>query len=237
MHDFEIEPAEAATRHRRDEGAADGAPRATAAPPRAAGLDTASVLRLQRTAGNTGVVQLLADEWGEHDNERSPVHDVVGRGGGQALDDGIRGSMESRFGQDFSDVRVHTDAQASASAESVGANAYTVGNDIVFRGGHFDPSSPTGQRTIAHELSHVVQQRSGPVDGTESAGGIRLSNPSDRFERAADATADRVMTGGGPAASAAAPSVQLEMETESEPSLQRQAMDDESEEEEKAEAS
>jgi uncharacterized protein DUF4157 len=236
MHDFEIEPAEAAIRHPRAEEAAETAPRSTAAPPSAAGLNTASVLRLQRTAGNAGVVQLLADEPGAQQGERSPVHDVVGRGGGQPLDGGLRGSMESHFGQDFGNVRVHTDAQASASAESVGADAYTVGNDIVFRSGHLDASSPTGQRTIAHELSHVVQQRSGPVDGTEAAGGIRLSNPSDRFERAADAAADRVVTG-GPATQATAPPVQLEEETVAEPSLQREAMDENGEEEEEGEAS
>lgn len=175
----------------------------------------ASLLHLQRMAGNASVVQMLAEERAiPAEDERSPVHDVIGRGGGTALDEGTRSSMESRFGQDFSDVRIHTDAQASASAEAVGANAYTVGNEIAFRSGHFDASSPTGQRTLAHELSHVVQQRSGPVDGTEAAGGIRLSDPSDRFERAADATADQVMsssTSPAPAGSASGgTSVQLE---------------------------
>ena len=154
--------------------------------------DAASLLHLQRTVGNAGVVQLLEDERAQ-EAEGSPVHDVVGKGGGAPLDDATRGDMEARFGQDFGDVRVHTDAKASASAESVGANAYTVGSDIVFRGGHFDAGTPTGQRTLAHELSHVVQQRNGPVDGTDAPGGIRLSDPGDRFERAAESTADQVM--------------------------------------------
>ena len=144
--------------------------------------DAASLLHLQRTAGNQSVVQMLADEQGTEQDQASPVHDVIGKGGGSPLDDSTRGSMESRFGQDFGDVRVHTDPKASASAEAVGANAYTVGSDVVFRSGHFDASSPTGQRTIAHELSHVVQQRSGPVDGTDAPGGIRLSDPGDKFE-------------------------------------------------------
>ena len=179
----------------------------------------ASLLHLQRMAGNASVVQMLAEERaipGEED--KSPVHDVIGKGGGTPLDESTRGSMESRFGQDFGDVRVHTDAKASQSAESVGANAYTVGNEMVFKSGHFDASSPTGQRTLAHELSHVVQQRSGPVDGTESAGGIRLSDPSDRFERAAESTADQVMSGPAPApaaSAAAGTSVQLEAADES----------------------
>ena len=101
--------------------------------------------------------------------------------------------MEASFGQSFADVRVHTDEKASRSAESVGANAYTVGSDIVFKSGQFNPASPTGQRTLAHELTHVVQQRSGPVDGSDAPGGIRLSNPSDMFERAADTAADEVV--------------------------------------------
>jgi hypothetical protein len=151
------------------------------APVRHPALDVASVMRLQRTAGNQGVIQMLAG-----DEERSPVHEVVGSGGGTPLDAGTRGSMESAFGTSFEDVRVHTDAQASKSAESVGANAYTVGSDVVFRSGHYDPGTPTGQRTIAHELSHVVQQSQGPVDGSDAPGGIKVSDPSDRFEQAAD---------------------------------------------------
>lgn len=200
----------------------------------------ASLLHLQRMAGNASVVQMLAEE-GEipAQEERSPVHDVIGRGGGTALDESTRSSMESRFGQDFSDVRIHTDAQASASAEAVGANAYTVGSEIAFRSGHFDASSPTGQRTLAHELSHVVQQRSGPVDGTEAAGGIRLSDPSDRFERAADTTADQVMSshaepvGAGAASAAGGTSVQLEESDEGDAApVQREATGGEQEEDE-----
>jgi hypothetical protein len=175
----------------------------------------ASLLHLQRTIGNAGVVQMLADETAEDDRDASPVHDVVGRGGGTALDPGTRSAMESKFGQGFGDVRLHTDQRASASAESVGANAYTVGSDIVFRSGHFDPSSATGQRTIAHELTHVVQQRSGPVDGSDAPGGIRLSDPGDRFERAAEENADHVMSGDAPSPAS----------LESAPSLQRQPDD------------
>jgi hypothetical protein len=158
-------------------------------PARSPALDMASVMHLQRTAGNASVVQLL----GEGEEERSPVHDVVGSGGGAPLEGGVRSNMESAFGASFEGVRVHTDARASKSAEAVGANAYTVGSDVVFKSGQFNPSSPTGQRTLAHELAHVVQQSQGPVDGSDAAGGIRLSSPSDRFEQAADETADEVM--------------------------------------------
>jgi hypothetical protein len=154
-----------------------------------------AVLDLQRTAGNAAVVQLLAegrqDEAQQEHGGRSPVLDVVGRGGGQPLDPLTRTTMESGLGADFSDVRVHTDGAASSSAAAVQAHAYTVGNEVVFQAGRYQPETPAGQRMLAHELTHVVQQRSGPVDGTPSGGGISLSDPSDRFEQAAEDKASR----------------------------------------------
>lgn len=233
MHDHDLDPApRPAVRHAGAEAVQRDA--ATAGAALAGARDPASLMALQRTAGNAGVVQLLAD--GEPEAP-SRVHDVVGKGGGSPLDDGTRAEMEDRFGQSFEDVRVHTDARASASAESVGANAYTVGSDIVFRSGQFDAASSTGQRTLAHELTHVVQQRSGPVDGNDAPGGIRLSDPSDRFERAADATADAVLSSRGASAATAAtsapPTAQRELD-EDEPAvqttLQRDALDEEEQE-------
>jgi len=205
MFELETDQRKVETHRPAEADARESAGRGAGERPSAAHLDTPSLMHLQRTIGNQGVVQMLADEAeGAQQEQASPVHDVVGKGGGAPLDESVRSTMESSFGQDFGDVRVHTDGQASQSAEAVGANAYTVGNDIVFRSGHFDAGSPTGQRTIAHELSHVVQQRSGPVDGTEGPGGIRLSDPSDRFEQAADATAEQVVSHAGPAAAASA---------------------------------
>jgi len=163
-------------------------------------LTPSAVLQLQRDAGNASVVSLLQrdldEEGAEEGGSRSPVLDVVGSGGGQALDAGIRSEMESAFGHDFGSVRVHTGARAADSARSVQAKAYTVGDDIVFGSG-VSPASSEGRHTLAHELTHVVQQRSGPVDGTPAAGGISVSDPSDRFERAAEATADSVVAGSG----------------------------------------
>lgn len=146
----------------------------------------AAILRLQRLAGNESVNALLEEE-------PSPVRSVVGSGGGSPLDPGVRGFMEQRLGQDFAGVRVHTGGAADQSARSISAQAYTVGSDIVFRSGAYQPETPTGQRTIAHELAHVIQQRSGPVAGTPAPGGIRLSDPADPFEQAAEQTADGVM--------------------------------------------
>jgi hypothetical protein len=202
-----------------DAPAPDAAAPRPAPSSRLAALDAGAVLRLQRMAGNQGVVQMLAG-----DEERSPVHDVVGSGGGAPLDEGTRGTMESAFGTSFEDVRVHTDAQASRSAESVGANAYTVGSDLVFRSGQYDPGSEAGQRTIAHELSHVVQQSQGAVDGTAAPGGIKVSSPSDRFEQAADRRADEVVAPVETPASPAAGTVQRDEDgSATQPAVQREA--------------
>lgn len=235
MREHDLERADSparATRHRDAESAHAGHAHGAAAQ-RSPALDATSILHLQRTAGNAGVVQLLAGE----EEAASPVHDVVGGGGGTPLDTGTRSTMEAAFGQSFEDVRVHTDERASKSAEAVGANAYTVGNDVVFRSGHFDTSSATGQRTLAHELTHVVQQRSGPVDGAEAPGGIRLSDPGDRFERAAESSADQVMASvqqlraePASASTSAAPVAQLEEDAAAIPALQRQATEEEEEE-------
>jgi Domain of unknown function (DUF4157) len=145
----------------------------------------AGMLGLQRVVGNGGVGAMLEED-------RSPVHDVVGSGG-QPLDTETRADMESRLGHDFSDVRLHTDSSAHESAVAVNANAYTVGSHVVFQRDRYDPASTEGRTTLAHELTHVVQQRSGPVEGSPAGGGIQLSDPDDRHEREAVATAERAM--------------------------------------------
>lgn len=77
---------------------------------------------------------------------------------GAALDPETRAFFEPRFGQDFSQVRVHTDGKAAQSAQSVNAHAYTLGNSVVFGKGQYAPSTPAGRHLLAHELTHVVQQ-------------------------------------------------------------------------------
>lgn len=85
------------------------------------------------------------------------VHDVL-RSAGQPLDAATRAFMEPRFGQNFSNVRIHTDAMAASSADAVNARAYTAGNHLVFAAGQFAPGSAEGKTLLAHELTHVVQQ-------------------------------------------------------------------------------
>jgi hypothetical protein len=163
-------------------------------------LDAPAILGLQRLAGNAAMGSTLEEE-------RSPVHQVIGSGGGSALAPDVRAEMEGRLGHDFSDVRVHNDGAAHESAKSVNAHAYTVGSNVVFQRDLYDPSSTAGKTMLAHELTHVVQQREGAVDGTATAGGISVSDPSDRFERAASANAERVMAAPAPLAATAGTAV------------------------------
>lgn len=176
-------------------------------------LGPAGLLDLQRAVGNAGVGTLVSQE------ERSPVLDVVNSGGGSPMDADTRADMEARLGHDFGDVRVHTDSAAHESARAVNAHAYTVGSNVVFQRDKYDTSSTEGRTMLAHELTHVVQQRNGPVDGTPAGDGVQISDPSDRFEREAAANAERAMsTPATPATvSAAGPAVQREAAEEKVP--------------------
>ncbi|MEV8043993.1 DUF4157 domain-containing protein [Streptomyces griseoluteus] len=154
-----------------------------------------SLRALQRSVGNATVARMLSRRDEEADapslQRRSSVHDVL-RSAGRPLEPGVRAEMEGRFGgADFGDVRVHKDPAAQRSAAEIGARAYTSGRHIVIGENGAD------KHTLAHELTHVVQQRSGTVAGTDTGQGLRLSDPSDRFEREAEANAHRVMAGGG----------------------------------------
>jgi hypothetical protein len=209
MHTYENEPGSGEASHaatRRDDGAEAAAALALAAG-RTDTLHPGAVMHLQRAAGNDSVTSLLGADHDDHEDEPSPVRDVIGSSSGQPLERSTRQFMEGRMGQDFGDVRVHTDAKASDSARSVSAQAYTVGNDIVFQSGTYAPDTDTGRHVLAHELTHVVQQRSGPVDGTPAAGGIKISHPSDSFEQSAERNAGEVMSQTPPPPVAEAPAV------------------------------
>lgn len=98
----------------------------------------------------------------EHSSEKTgevpaSVEHVLARSG-SPLPTSVRKDMEQRFGQDFSQVRMHTGSTAEQSATDVNANAYTVGNNIVFNRGQFSPETSRGKHLLAHELTHVVQQ-------------------------------------------------------------------------------
>ena len=109
---------------------------------------------------------------------------------GQSLDPNTQASMGRRIGSEFSGVRIHTSAEADDLSHDLKAIAFTVGHDIFFRTGAYDPSSSKGQELLAHELAHVVQQSSGLPDVTDR---MKVNAPDDANERAADAVARSVM--------------------------------------------
>jgi hypothetical protein len=103
------------------------------------------------------------------------------RGGGTSLDGGVRERFAPALGDSLSDVRVHTDDTASALTRSVSARAFTTGSDLYFARGEYRPGSSDGDRLLAHELTHVVQQRGAPTSGP-----LEVSKPGDALEREAD---------------------------------------------------
>ncbi|QDI70016.1 hypothetical protein CD934_15885 [Streptomyces calvus] len=160
---------------------------------------TADALRAaQHGAGNAAVTGMIARRARATPAPEQPdpgVHEVL-RSAGKPLAEPVRQEMEARLGADFSDVRLHTGATARRSAAGIGARAYTSGSHIVIGDGGGD------KHTLAHELTHVIQQRRGPVLGTDNGSGLSISNPSDRFEHEAEANARRVLSGPVPVARA-----------------------------------
>lgn len=142
-------------------------------------------LQNEPTAATHHAVQRRAKNQGEQTAVPGIVHDVL-QTPGQSLDTTTRAALEPRFGYDFSQVRVHTDAKAAESAKSINAAAYTAGNHVVFANRRYEPMTQTGQRLLAHELTHVIQQKSGLVSG----GGIRSAN--DVFEQKAEYVAQQM---------------------------------------------
>ena len=125
------------------------------------------------------------------------------RGSGQPLDDSLQDRMSAEFGYNFDGVRVHTGAQADGLNRQLGARAFTTGSDIFFKQGQYEPASTSGQKLIAHELGHVVQQGTGRV--RDSGDGLTVRPSGDAFEQEADARARQAVFTGhkgrkGPAA-------------------------------------
>lgn len=152
-------------------------------------MSPAAILALQRAVGNAAVLRMLDRQ--RRDAEEQPVqrlavHDVLSSAG-RPLDEPLRAEMEQRLDADFSDVRVHTDTEARRSAAEIGARAYTSGSHVVLGEDGAD------RHTMTHELVHVLQQRQGPVSGSDTGQGFRVSDPSDHFEREADAVATRAL--------------------------------------------
>jgi hypothetical protein len=201
------------------------------------GENTLEMNGLQRQIGNRVVQRLLAQRsndgttsaslWaGTELDDDTTARINRERSGGQALDGNVQARMSEATGQDFSEVKVHTGSESHALNEQLSAKAFTTGADIFFREGAYDPGSSGGQELLAHELTHVVQQRSGAVGG--GGGRMTVNAPGDAFEQQADSVA-KAVTG-----QAAAPAVQRQTPEEEDEvqakALQRQEIPEDEEE-------
>jgi hypothetical protein len=115
------------------------------------------------------------------------------RQGGSGLPHHTRRHFESAFGSDLSAVRVHNDTRHNHVARSLNAKAFTVGSDIFFGQGHYNPGSRDGDRLLAHELTHVLQQASGKVRARQVDSGVQIGEANDLHEQEADRVADNLM--------------------------------------------
>ena len=176
MHDYEREPSELRKSN----------PNKKAEPTR----DERN-LRLASQAGNRAIQRLLDSSGGGSRTAASGVQSKIDqkRGSGETLAPAARAKTESALDQDFSDVRVHHDSEADSLSRSLGAKAFTTGNDIFFKSGAYQPESAEGQKLLTHELTHVFQQR--------NAGAVeeKISDPNDASERQAHHVADSITSG------------------------------------------
>jgi uncharacterized protein DUF4157 len=181
--------------------------------PAAGGASRAAEGRSSRTTGNR------APEGGEHAPHAAPEAAALHRfedlhvlvppspaapsmggsgglpgspGGGAPLQPELRQRFGAALGADLSGVRVHTDAGADRLARSLSARAVTAGPHVFFREGAHAPGTEGGLRLLAHEVTHTVQQASGPVAGAPGPGGLRVSEPHDPSEQAAQRAASRL---------------------------------------------
>lgn len=145
------------------------------------------------------------------------VREVLGSPG-QPLDAATRAHMEPRFGHDFSRVRIHTDARAAESAQVVNALAYTIGPNIAFGKGRYMPSTVHGQKLLAHELTHVVQQ----MNSLPSA----LISFDDTHEREAEAASAAIPAAGPPIVAGRAAGLGLARQTRSYPDVKKEILDE-----------
>ncbi|HSJ99886.1 MAG TPA: DUF4157 domain-containing protein, partial [Kofleriaceae bacterium] len=131
------------------------------------------------------------------DASSDAVADAAAAGGGEPLPDDVRARFERSLGVDLAGVRIHTDPAAASAAATIGARAYTIGQDIYFAAGQYDPR---GDRLLAHEVAHTVQQRGGSPALQPK---LAISSPTDALELEADRAADSIVGGDRATVSAA----------------------------------
>lgn len=147
------------------------------------------------TSGNRHAV----DDSGVSENAAAAVA-AASSSSGQPLPAAIQRKFEGSLGADLSQVRVHSGSASAAAAESLSARAYTIGNDIHFNQGQYDPSSPTGEQLLAHEVAHTVQQ-AGVARRVQLK--LEVSAPGDAHEAEADRAAEAMIAGKSAAVSPA----------------------------------
>jgi hypothetical protein len=150
-----------------------------------------AVSRLGTAVGNRGLSRIIGEmRDGEGILSGGLVHPDVeaaiaaASGRGSNIHAGVAADVGGAYGQPLGDVRVHNDDHAAALSRAVSARAFTVGNDIFFGAGQYQPDSSGGRELLAHELAHVVQQRGAP-----NTGPLIVSQPGDTLEREAEAAA------------------------------------------------
>ncbi len=159
-----------------------------ASSPKAIGVPQPTIIPGQRT------IQCAENHTNETTQDSIGQRIQAASGGGDSLDAGIQQHLEQTLGADLSSVQIHTDGEADRLSRSVNALAFTMGQDIFFSAGSYDPRSSEGQQLIAHEVVHTLQQASGAVAGAATADGVSISDPADSFEQEADRIAQQVMT-------------------------------------------
>jgi len=159
-----------------------------------------ALLRKPDHAVASGLVQRKArDANGVADGAEDAVA-AAASSSGSRLPDTLMRKFESSLGADLSGVRIHTGGASEHAADAVGAKAYTMGNDIHFGAGHYDPSGSDGQHLLAHEVAHTVQQSGGAQRAQFK---LEVSSPGDSFEHEADRAAVAMVSGGAATVSGA----------------------------------
>lgn len=148
-----------------------------------------------RAIGNQGIGTIMRSSRGSGGQTRA-ASDLLGerleqrRGAGEQIPAETRSMMESRIGADFSGVRVHADGEAASMSGAIGARAFTLGSDIYFGAGEYRPGTTDGERLLAHELTHTIQQGASPVAGeTRASAGVSGAGTIQRQETPSSAPA------------------------------------------------
>jgi hypothetical protein len=139
------------------------------------------------------------------------VNDALS-GLGQPLSAETRALVEPKFGHDFANVRIFADDAAHEATSALSAKAFTVGENIAFNAGRYDPDSAEGQRLLTHELSHTIQQGPAPQLPHE----LEVSHPHDASERGAQGALSSISQGFTPNLSPASSSASVQLEPEEE---------------------